>query len=390
MAIWTKLEDISGNFAMCGDYFGSKSYFGGYGSGNIYSFTPLSLELENSGESILSMCSHGGVLYAASENNDGAEWPDCKTGVYRIAGGGWVRADITGYAAFFMCSWGTQLIVTTSSSGRLNTLDIWSSTDGENFDQIGHIDNWAWVPFVFNGDLYLAGHRGAVQAAENNGSLVLKYNGSGFDEVPALCDICMEWQCAVEHKGFLFLGAGGWLLGRGTSQATIYRFDGHNCTAVKNDSGYHEVQNLLSATDGNLYASLGHGFKSDDGGSRVLVSADAGETWTESGSFNDCPQLYALMETSDGLMAGGGSDGNLKIYSLDFDGEPGPGPLPPEPTPPGPTPPSACNRNNIFGVFCPICYSADVSSLESGCFSVFLFKCAHCLAVFDRRGNLKG
>jgi hypothetical protein len=115
----------------------------------------------------------------------------------------------------------------------------------------------------------------------------------------------------------MYVGAGGWTVARGSSLATVFRFDGVNCVPVKNDPGYHEVQALLSSKiNGYLYASFGQGFKTDtEGGSQLWASQD-GITWLDAGHF-DCPQLYTLLDTPYGFIAAGGKQGNLSAYYFD-------------------------------------------------------------------------
>lgn len=310
MAKWQKVIDSPGGFAMSGVYINDKLHLGTYGDGDIYSWLPLVKELENSGEAILAMCVFKGVIYATSENNN---MEGQRTRILKRIGVGWVEAGaINGYASYFMTVWGNYLVVTTTSD--LQSIDYWYSSDGCNFIHGGHFNDWVWLPIVYRNELYLIGHSGP--AGGPGTAKAIKWTGNGWADVNTLCGNPLEWQCGVEHKGLLYLGGGGWTLGRGTSQATVYVFDGNVCVPVKNDPNYHEVQTLLSSKiNGYLYTSFGHGFKSDEGGSQLWASLD-GATWLDAGKF-DCPQIYVALDTPYGFIAAGGRQGNLNVYYFD-------------------------------------------------------------------------
>jgi hypothetical protein len=329
MSKWQKVIDAPGNFPMCGVYFNDKLYLGGYGSGAIYSWMPLDTELDNSGESILGMVEHKGSIYAASENND-MEGQHTRV-LRRTPGAGWVDVGIQGYAAFFMTTWNGFIVVTATTD--LHTVDYWFSADGNSFQHGQKFDNWVWVPAVFKGELYFLGHYGRVE--DNLGSCAIKWNGTAFVEVPALCHVpgVLEWQCATEHNGAMYLGSGGWVLGRGTSPCGVWKFDGNSCVQVFDGAPQHECQALLSSKfNGYLYASFGNGFKTDEGGSQIRASLDGETNWLDAGAF-DCPQMYVLLDTPYGFIAAGGAQGNLQIHFFDTQAvQPGPTPLPPAPT----------------------------------------------------------
>jgi len=325
MSKWQKVIDSPGNFAMSGVYTQDKLHLGGYGNGNIYSWLPLVTELSNSGEAVLAMCVFKGQVYATSENND---MTGQHTRVLKRTTMGWVEAaSLKGYASFFMTVWGNYLIITATTD--LQSIDYWYSYDGSKFIKGAHFNDWLWVPAVFKNDLYLLGHSGP--AGGPGYSKAVKWSGNSFVTIPALCrpDV-VEWQCATEHDGKLFLGGGGWTLARGTSQAIVYAYDGASCFPVKAEPAYHEVQALLSSKiNGYLYASFGAGFKHDVGGSQLWASKD-GNQWLDAGTF-DCPQLYVLMDTPYGFIAAGGSQGRLTTYFFDTQTPTVPPPPPPPP-----------------------------------------------------------
>ena len=310
MSKWQRVIDSPGGFAMSGVYINDKLHLGSYGDGHIYSWLPLVTELANSGEAVLGMAVFKGQIYATSENNDMAGQ---RTRVLKRTNVGWVESgSLKGYASYFMCVWGNYLVVTTTSD--LQSIDYWYSPDGANWTHGAHFNDWLWVPAVFRNELYFLGHGGP--AGGPGQSKAVKWTGSGWSDVPALCGPCLEWQCATEHGGKLYLGGGGWTLGRGTSQATVYAFDGQTCQAVKHDQRFHEVQALLSSKiNGYLYASFGAGFKADNGGSQLWASLD-GKDWLNAGAF-DCPQLYTLLDTPYGFIAAGGAQGRLAVYYFD-------------------------------------------------------------------------
>ena len=302
--VWDSVVATGGNFAIGGVYHQGKSYLGGYGDGKLYSYPPLNLELNNTGEAVLGLTTFKNMVYATSENNNMAGQ---RTRVFR-KNGNWGEVGIEGYAAFFITVWNDNLIVT--STRNLASIDVNISSDGNSFSRMGTFGDWLWVPTVYKGELYILGHGGGPDT--QGGSKVVKWNGSAFMPVPALSGTpgVSEWQSAVEHNGYMYLGSGGWTVARGSSMAAVYRFDGANVIKVMDDGNYHEVQALLSSR-GNLYASFGHGFKSDEGGSKVYRMT--GNSWFESGKFSS-PQLYVLLETPQGYIAAGGSQGNLAIF----------------------------------------------------------------------------
>jgi len=298
---------------MAGVYTHDKLHLGTYGTGDIYSWLPLVAELENSGEAVLAMCEYKGTIYATSENND---MEGQHTRVLKRTPVGWVEAaSLKGYAAYFMAVWGEYLIVTTTSD--LRSIDYWYSKDGASFVKGSTFVDWLWVPVVFRNELYLLGHSGPAEGPGH--SRAVKWNVDGWKEVPALCrpDV-VEWQCATEHSdGKLYLGGGGWTLARGTPQAAVYCYDGQTCAQVKTEPSAHECQALLSSKiNGYLYATFGQGFKINEGNSRMWASKD-GATWLDAGTFEDCPNLYVMLDSPYGFVAAGGKEGNLRAYYFD-------------------------------------------------------------------------
>jgi hypothetical protein len=297
---------------MSGVYTQDKLHLGTYGIGNVYSWLPLQLELENSGEAVLAMCEFRGQIYATSENND---MEGQHTRVLKRTPVGWVEAaSLKGYAAYFMAVWGQYLIVTTTTD--LRGIDYWYSTDGASFTKGISFGDWLWVPVVFQQTLYLLGHSGPAEGPGH--SKAVRWTGNKWEDVPALCrPEVVEWQCGTEHGGKLYLGGGGWTLARGESEARVYCFDGQNCTLVKADHAYFECQALLSSKfNGYLYATFGQGFKVNEGNSRMWASKD-GVTWLDAGTFEDCPNLYVMLDTPYGFVCSGGKEGNLRAYYFD-------------------------------------------------------------------------
>ena len=343
MASWQQfLSSTPGgsNFAMSGVYLNDRLYLGGYGSGDIYGYLPFTAEATNTGEAVLSMCVFKGVIYATSENNS-------TSGTTRVlrrgADGQWTAVNIPGYASYFMCVWGNYLLVMTTAD--LTSTDYWYSSDGVNFHHGWHFSDWLWVPTIFKNELYILGHSGPPSGPGS--PKVVKWNGSTFVDVPALCGTAgvAEWQCAVEHGGYMFLGAGGWTIGGGTSLAAVYRFDGTNVTSVKSDLAYHECQALLSSTYNNyLYAAFGHGFKSDVGGSQLYASLDGTSAWADAGSFSNCPQIYVLLDSPYGFIAAGGYQGNTMAYFYSTEAVP----VPEEPEVPPVLAPTAPTRVVVY------------------------------------------
>jgi hypothetical protein len=79
----------------------------------------------------------------------------------------------------------------------------------------------------------------------------------------------------------------------------------------------HECQALLSSKiNGYLYATFGSGFKINEGNSRMWASKD-GATWLDAGTFEDCPNLYVMIESPYGFLTAGGKEGNLRTYYFD-------------------------------------------------------------------------
>jgi len=260
-------------------------------------------------------------VYAATENNDAADWPNCRTGIYRRSGGSWTRGDLPGFATYFMCRWGNSIVFTYCNSNRFTTVEVYQSTDGVNFNAMGQFSDWWWVPTVYKNELYVIGHKGKIQEAGNPCGAI-KWTGNNFVEVAALTGVShvVEWQCAAEHNGYMFLGAGGWLLQRGDRDiAAVYRYDGASCVESLRVAGYSEAS-AIGSHNGVLYAAFASGFKYDGsyatpGNSQVWSSIDNGSTWTYNATF-PMAQLYVLLSTGDALIAAGGNSDNLQVYSL--------------------------------------------------------------------------
>ncbi len=301
---WVQSINTSGDFGMDGVYLNGKVYIGGYGDGKIYSYSPLITEINDTGESILGLAVFQNKVFATSENNN---MQGQHTRVFK-KNGGWSEIGINGYAAFFTTVWNNNLIVT--STRNLNSIDVNISSDGNSFGRMATFEDWLWVPVTYKNELYVLGHSGGPGGPGY--SKAVKWNGSSFVNVPALSiNSVNEWQCATEHNGYLYLGSGGWTLNRGNSVAGIYRFDGTNVVQVKSDSNFNETQALLSSR-GALYASMGRGFKSTGGSSKIWVMRN--DVWKESGFFPNCPLLYALVETPSGYVAAGGRLGSFMLF----------------------------------------------------------------------------
>ena len=113
-------------------------------------------------------------------------------------------------------------------------------------------------------------------------------------------------------------------MGRGVSTAAVYKFNGQTCEKVLDGSPYHECQALLSSTfNGYLYATFGQGFKINEGSSRMWATLDGGE-WLSAGTFEDCPNLYVMLDTPYGYVCAGGQEGHLRAYHFPTEIKPEP------------------------------------------------------------------
>ncbi len=83
---------------------------------------------------------------------------------------------------FFAQVFQGQLYVTGSFKKRIKVL---RSSDGRVFEEVVTLDDWAWVPVVFQGSLYLLGHQGTPYS-RGKATAFRTGDGRRYDPVPSL------------------------------------------------------------------------------------------------------------------------------------------------------------------------------------------------------------
>jgi hypothetical protein len=196
---------------------------------------------------------------------------------------------------FFAQVFQNQLYVTASFKQGIRVL---RSSDGKRFEQVAALEDWAWVPAVFQDSLYLLGHQGTPYS-RGKAMAYRTREGSRYDPVPSL-EGGAEYQCALSWKGHLYLGTGGWSNDRKASNtARVYRYDGSKRQQVLADIQMNGVTSL-AACGLYLLALADSGWESDQGTSVLYRTAD-GLEWTRVKVF-DHPEMRKIEIVDDKVL----------------------------------------------------------------------------------------
>jgi len=188
---------------------------------------------------------------------------------------------------FFAQVFQNQLYVTASFKKGIRVL---RSAEGRRFEEVAALEDWAWVPAVFQEALYLLGHQGTPYS-RGKATAYRTRDGSRYEPVPSL-EGGAEYQCAYPWKGHLYLGTGGWSNDRKASNtARIYRYDGLERQEVLADIQMNGVTSL-AACGRYLLALADSGWESDRGTSALYRTVD-GMEWTRVKVF-DHPEMRKI------------------------------------------------------------------------------------------------
>ena len=174
-------------------------------------------------------------------------------------------------------------------------ITVFRSADGRRFEQAAVLPDWAWVPAVFQDQVYLVGHKGS--AYHNGGAAAFRSkDGSRFEPVPALEGV-FEYQCAYSWKGQLYLGTGGWTTARkAKNQARIYRYDGMKRELVLADIQMNGITSL-AACGRYLFALADSGWETPEGASALYRTAN-GKDWERVQTFSH-PEMRRIVPVND-------------------------------------------------------------------------------------------
>ncbi len=193
---------------------------------------------------------------------------------------------------FFAQVFQNQLYVTGSFKKGIKVL---RSADGKRFEEVVALDDWAWVPVVFQGSLYLLGHQGTPYS-QGKATAFRTGDGRRYDPVPSL-EGGAEYQCAFSWKGYLYLGTGGWSNDRRSpNTARIYRYDGLKRQEVLANIHMNGVTSL-AACGRYLLALVDSGWESGQGTSALYRTVD-GKEWTRLKVF-DHPEMRKIEIVDD-------------------------------------------------------------------------------------------
>jgi hypothetical protein len=196
---------------------------------------------------------------------------------------------------FFAQVFQNQLYVTGSFKKEIKVL---RSADGRRFEEVAALEDWAWVPVVFQGSLYLLGHQGTPYS-QGKAMAYRTRDGSRYEPVPSL-EGGAEYQCAYPWKGHLYLGTGGWSNNRKASNAArIYRYDGLKRQEVLADIQMNGVTSL-AACGRYLLALADSGWESGQGTSALYRTVDALE-WARVKVF-DHPEMRKIETVGDKVL----------------------------------------------------------------------------------------
>lgn len=193
---------------------------------------------------------------------------------------------------FFAQVFQNQLFVTGSSKEGIRVL---RSPDGRRFEEVAALEDWAWVPVVFQEALYLLGHRGKPYS---RGKAVAYRTRDGhlYEPVPSL-EGGAEYQCALSWMGHLYLGTGGWSNDRkAANTAKIYRYDGSKRQEVLADIQMNGITSL-AACGRYLWALADSGWENSHGTSALYRTVD-GITWDRVKVF-DHPEMRKIEIVED-------------------------------------------------------------------------------------------
>jgi hypothetical protein len=175
------------------------------------------------------------------------------------------------------------------------------------------LDDWAWVPVVFQGSLYLLGHQGTPYS-QGKATAYRTGDGRRFDPVLSL-EGGAEYQCAFSWKGYLYLGTGGWSNDRkAANTARIYRYDGLKREEVLADIQMNGVTSL-AACGRYLLALADSGWESHQGTSALYRTVD-GIKWDRVKLF-DHPEMRKIEIVGDhSLLLFGGKNREYGVVYL--------------------------------------------------------------------------
>jgi hypothetical protein len=205
--------------------------------------------------------------------------------------GAWEAVDIPSREGFYFGAVFQGKLYVSGGHPQRSGMTLFRSADGRRFVEAAQLPDWAWIPVVFQEDLYFLGHKGA--AYSNRGTVAFRSrDGSRFEAVAAL-EVEFQYQCAVPWEGQLYLGTGGWTVNRtAKNQARIYRFDGKKREQVLADIQLNGITSL-AACGRHLYALADSGWETPTGSSALYRTAD-GENWGKVRTF-PVPELRKIV-----------------------------------------------------------------------------------------------
>jgi hypothetical protein len=196
---------------------------------------------------------------------------------------------------FFAQVFQDQLYVTGSLKKGIRVL---RSADGRRFEEVAALEEWVWVPAVFQEALYLFGHQGTPHS-QGKAMAYRTRDGSRYETVPSL-EGGAEYQCAYPWKGHLYLGTGGWSNDRkAANTAKIYRYDGLKRQDVLADIRMNGVTSL-AACGQYLLALADSGWESGQGTSALYRTVD-GLEWVRVKVF-DHPEMRKIEIAEDKVL----------------------------------------------------------------------------------------
>jgi hypothetical protein len=254
------------------------------GSGMKRSILP---HQDDPAEAILDLTVFQNTLYALVEKNPS------EIHRWNRATGSWEAVLIPPLEGIFFAQvFQDQLYLTGSSQEAIRVL---RSPDGKRFEEVAVLQDWVWVPAVFQGALYFLGHQGKPYS-QGKAVAYRTRDGVLFEPVPSL-EGRAEYQCALSWRGHLYLGTGGWSNDRkAANTARIYRYDGMKRQEVLADIQMNGVTSL-AACGRYLLALADSGWESSQGTSALYRTVN-GINWDRVKVF-DHPEMRKIEIVED-------------------------------------------------------------------------------------------
>jgi hypothetical protein len=305
---------------VAGIWFNERIYAGTHNPGSIYEFSikPLGAELKRTFfpdseapvEAVLDLISFRGELFAVVEKSPSE--------IRRLnrATGVWEAVSIPVREGYYFATIFQEQMFVSGGVPKHRGLTVFRSAEGRIFEESAQLPDWAWVPVVYQDQIYFLGHRGAAYTREGTAAF-RSSAGSRFERVAAL-EGDFQYQCAYAWRGALYLGIGGWTTAReAKNRAQVYCFDGTQRELVLAGIGMNGITSLNSCGR-YLYALADSGWESQEGLSALYRTTD-GKDWERVRTFPHPEMRRIEIVAGKNLLLFGGKNREYGVVYLHED-----------------------------------------------------------------------